>query len=98
MIRSIEFLMMKVKFLTGFERDISHLNDKVLSKIIIDCVEVFEKADNIRAIPNVKQLKGHPSAFRYRKGKYRIGFYLEDNIITFAACDTRDKIYRKFPK
>ena len=38
------------------------------------------KANNLTEIPNIKQLKGHSSAFRYRKGKYRIGFYLEDEI------------------
>ena len=90
--------MMKVKFLTGFEKDISQLHDKVLSRIILDCIDLFEKASQISAIPNIKQLKGHPSAYRYRKGKYRIGFYVKDDIITFAAFDTRDKIYRKFPK
>jgi mRNA interferase RelE/StbE len=90
--------MMKVKFLSAFEKELSQLRDKVLSRIILDSIELFEKADKISSIPNVKQLKGHPSAYRYRKGKYRIGFYLNEEIITFAAFDTRDKIYQKFPK
>ena len=89
---------MKVRFLSPFEKELSQLRDKVLSRIILDCIELFEKADKISSIPIVKQLKGHPSAYRYRKGKYRIGFYLNDETITFAAFDTRDKIYRKFPK
>ena len=89
---------MKVKFLSGFEKDLSQLRDKVLSGIILDCIVLFEKADKISSVPNVKQLKGHPYAYRYRKGKYRIGFYLKDETITFAAFDTRDKIYQKFPK
>lgn len=29
--------------------------------------------------------------------KYRIGFYFEDDTIVFAAFDTRDKIYHRFP-
>ena len=89
---------MRVKFLSGFEKDLSQLRDKVLSRIILDCIDLFEKADKISSIPKVKQLKGHPSAYRYRKGKYRVGFYFEDDTITLAAFDTRDKIYRKFPK
>jgi len=48
-------------------------------------------------VPNIKKLKGHPSAFRYRKGKYRIGFYLKNDTIEFAAFDNRGKIYNRFP-
>ena len=88
---------MKIAFLSGFEKDLAYTRDKILAKIILDYIDLFEKANKISDLPNVKQLKGHPSAFRYRKGKYRIGFYLEDNTIIFAAFDTRDKIYRRFP-
>ena len=89
---------MKIEFLSGFEKDLLHTRDKILAKIILDCIELFEKANNIGEVPNIKQLKGHSSAFRYRKGKYRIGFYLEDETIIFSAFDTRDKIYHRFPK
>ena len=88
---------MKVEFLSGFEKDLSLTRDKVLAKIILDCIEVFEKANKINDVPNIKKLKGHSSAFRYRKGKYRIGFYLEGETIVFAAFGTRDKIYHRFP-
>ena len=88
---------MKIEFLSGFEKDLAHTRDKILAKIIIDCIVLFEKANNLNEIPNIKQLKGHSSAFRYRKGKYRIGFYLDDGTIIFAAFDTRDKIYHRFP-
>jgi len=88
---------MKIAFLSGFEKDLSHTRDKILAQIILDCIDLFEKADKISDLPNIKQLKGHQSAFRYRKGKYRIGFYLEDETIVFAAFDTRDKIYHRFP-
>ena len=88
---------MKVDFLSGFEKDLSNTHDKRLAKMILDCIDLFEKVDKISEVPNIKRLKGHPSAFRYRKGKFRIGFYLEDGTIIFAAFDTRDKIYHRFP-
>jgi mRNA interferase RelE/StbE len=71
---------MKVKFLSGFEKDLSQTHDKVLAQLILDCIELFERVGTISEVPNVKRLKGHKSAYRYRKGKYRIGFYLEDEI------------------
>jgi mRNA interferase RelE/StbE len=88
---------MKIEFLAGFEKDLSRNRDKILAKIILDCINLFEKADKLSDLPNIKQLKGHTCAFRYRKGKYRIGFYLEDETIIFAAFDTREKIYPRFP-
>ncbi len=88
---------MNVEFLSGFEKDLSNIRDKVLAKAILECIELFENASRINDVPNIKKLKGHSSAFRYRKGKYRVGFYFEDETIVFAAFDTRDKIYNRFP-
>ena len=88
---------MKVEFLSGFQKDLSQTRDKILAGIILDFITLFEKAEKLSDVPNIKQLKGHPSAYRYRKGKYRIGFYLEENTIVFAAFDNRDKIYNRFP-
>jgi len=88
---------MKVEFLTGFEKDLARTNDKKLAKIVLDCIGIFEIANHLDEIPNLKKLKGHPTAYRYRKGKYRIGFYFEDETIIFAAFAPRDKIYRRFP-
>ena len=88
---------MKVEFLSGFEKDLSRTRDKKLAKIILDCIHLFETANKLDEISNIKKLKGHSSAYRYRKGKYRIGFYMEDNTIIFAAFAPRGKIYQKFP-
>jgi mRNA interferase RelE/StbE len=87
----------KVEFLPRFEKELALTRDKILAKIVMDCIDIFEKVSKINEVPNIKQLKGHPSAFRYRKGKYRVGFYVENESIIFAAFDTRDKIYRRFP-
>jgi len=57
---------------------------------------MFEKANSLNDLPNIKKLKGHPSAFSFRKGKYRIGFYMESEKVVFAAFDTREKIYQRF--
>ncbi|MFA5973329.1 MAG: hypothetical protein WC780_13345 [Lentimicrobiaceae bacterium] len=88
---------MKIEFLSGFEKDLALTHDKVLAKIIMECIDLFENADKISDVPNIKKLKGHSTAFRYRKGKYRIGFYVQLDTILFAAFDTRGKIYQRFP-
>ncbi|HKL32665.1 MAG TPA: type II toxin-antitoxin system RelE/ParE family toxin [Tangfeifania sp.] len=88
---------MNTEYLDGFEKELAKTRDKNLAKIILDCIQLFEDANNLNEIPNIKKMTGHPTAFRYRKGKYRIGFYYEDNTILFAAFAPRDKIYRNFP-
>jgi len=35
---------MKVEFLSGFEKDLSQTRDKILAKVIFDCIETIEKA------------------------------------------------------
>jgi len=88
---------MILEFLSGFEKDLSQTHDKKLAKVILDCIRLFEEANQLSEIPNVKKMIGHPKAYRYRKGKYRVGFYFENNIVTFAAFAPRNRIYRRFP-
>jgi mRNA interferase RelE/StbE len=88
---------MNVEFLSGFEKDLARTHDKILAKIVFDCIQIFEKSQSLDEIPNLKKLKGHSTAYRFRKGKYRIGFYFENETAIFAAFAPRDKIYRRFP-
>ena len=61
---------MKIEFLSGFEKDLSLTRDKVLAKIIVECIDLFEKANKITDVPNIKKLKGHSTAFRYHASMY----------------------------
>ena len=88
---------MEIEFLSGFEKDISRSKEKKLAKIILECIHLFESANDLSEIPNIKKLAGHATAYRYRKGKYRIGFYFEKDTVLFAAFLPRDKMYKKFP-
>ena len=88
---------MNILFLSGFEKDLAEIKDKKLAKIILECIQQFESAKSLDEIQNIKKLKGHSSAFRIRKGDYRIGFFLEGDTVVFAAFATRGKIYYKFP-
>jgi len=48
-------------------------------------------------INNLKKLKGEYNAYRIRIGDYRIGFFVEEDTITFARVLHRREFYRYFP-
>lgn len=51
----------------------------------------------LETIVGIKKLKGYKSYFRVRIGDYRIGLYLEKNIVVFSRVLHRKDIYKYFP-
>ena len=58
---------------------------------------MFESTDHLFEINNIKKLKGHAEAYRFRLGKYRIGFYYDGDKVEMERFVIRDKIYDVFP-
>ena len=88
---------MKFKIERSFEKEFIKLQDKFLSESILSAIENVSSAKNINEIKNLKKLAGHKSAYRIRSGNYRIGIFIENNIVIFAAFDHRRDIYKRFP-
>jgi len=42
---------MNIEFRSGFERDLSQTRDKKLAKIILDCIHLFEEANQQAIYP-----------------------------------------------
>jgi mRNA interferase RelE/StbE len=51
-----------------------------------------EKAASLSQIKNLKKLKGETKYFRIRIGDYRIGLYVENEIVEFTTVDHRKDI------
>jgi mRNA interferase RelE/StbE len=88
---------MRLLFTKDFEKEIRKLKNKVLARQIEDAVLNVKQAANIAAIRNLKKLKGHSNAYRIRAGEYRIGVYIDGNVVEFACFMNRKEIYRYFP-
>lgn len=88
---------MEVTFLRSFLNDIKKLNDKKLKTKIKEFLVELENAETIDEIPNIKKLKGFSTAYRWRTGDYRLGFYKEENKIELARFVKRNDIYKLFP-
>ncbi|MCC6683738.1 MAG: type II toxin-antitoxin system RelE/ParE family toxin [Bacteroidia bacterium] len=88
---------MKVVFTRDFERATGKLRDKKLAEVLLDTIENVKTATNPFQIRNLKKLKGHPCAYRIRAGNYRVGVFIENDEVLFAAFAHRKDIYNLFP-
>lgn len=82
--------------MSSFEKDLSKVPAPVRRKVA-DLVERIEKARSIRAISQVKKLHGPRPAYRVRIGNYRLGFFMEGDLVQMARLLDRKDIYRIFP-
>lgn len=88
---------MIVEFLSKFNKDLNKLKDNDVRASLLKTIENVESADNVTSIPNLKKLKGHKSAFRIKLGDYRIGIFVEGNVVEMARIVHRKDIYKVFP-
>ena len=89
---------MKPNYLPTFIKDLKSLKStssySAIKKLVFTDILAVQ---NLTEISNLKRLKGDYNAYRIRVGDYRIGFFLEDNTITFARVLHRREFYRYFP-
>ena len=88
---------MQVNFTKRFSKQLDTLHDEVLRVKLRTTVSMVMAASTIRDIPHLKKLKGHLSAYRIKLGDYRIGLFIEEDNVLFAAFEHRKDIYNKFP-
>ena len=88
---------MEVKFGKRFQKDIDIINDADIITAIHSVILEVEKAKDIRQIKIYKKLKKSKTAFAIRIGVYRMGIYIENNVVEFSRFLPRDKIYKFFP-
>lgn len=45
---------MDIVFLSGFQKDLARSKDKILAKIVHECIERFEEAEKLEDLSNIK--------------------------------------------
>jgi mRNA interferase RelE/StbE len=88
---------MEVVFLRSFVDDIKKINDKSLKAKIKDFILQLEKANTLNDVAGIIKMQGFSTAYRYRIGDYRIGFFKSENSIELARFVKRNDIYKVFP-
>lgn len=87
---------MEIKYNTSFFRDAKKSPFQIHSSLK-QVLEIIEQAASLKQIPDLKKLKGHKTAYRVKLNDYRICFYYENDILTFARFLPRKEVYRFFP-
>ena len=88
---------MIVAFLDKFNKDVDKLKDSKAKDALVKAISKVEQATSLHEIPNLKKLKGEKIAYRIRIGEYRIGLYIENNVVEFVRIVHRKDIYKVFP-
>jgi mRNA interferase RelE/StbE len=84
-------------FLGQFLRDLDKIKEKGMKDRVAEIIQQVENADSSGGIRNLKKLRGHSIAYRIKIGSYRIGLFIENDIVEFARFIHRKDIYKKFP-
>ncbi|MEI6815345.1 MAG: type II toxin-antitoxin system RelE/ParE family toxin [Bacteroidota bacterium] len=88
---------MESRFRGIFLKDISKIKDKKVQESIKEVIKNIEDADSIKEIKNLKKMKNCQDAFRIRINDYRIGIFIEGNVVEFNRILHRKEVYRYFP-
>jgi len=88
---------MRVEYLSKFFKDLDKIKSKKTKTSILYIISQVKSANSIKDIQNLKKLTGHKYAYRIRSGQYRIGLFIENNVVQFARVVHRKEIYRLFP-
>jgi mRNA interferase RelE/StbE len=87
---------MVVEISNAFGRDMRGIHRNYHQRVAQIIVEM-KAAENLRQIRNLEPCEGTSNAFRIRMGDYRIGIYVEDNIIKLKRIGKRGDFYNYFP-
>ncbi len=88
---------MKTGFLKQFIRDTEKLSVQSVRNEIIKVIKNVEDSASPAGIRGLKKLSGCKNAFRIKIGDYRIGIFIEHDIVEFARVVHRKDIYKVFP-
>ncbi len=68
-----------------------------MQKSVGKIIQSIKDAKKITDIPKIKKLAGAKNAYRIRIDDYRLGFYMDQQIVVLSRFLPRKDIYRYFP-
>ena len=87
---------MNTAFKTSFLKNVKK-SPVTLNRELENTIADLEKAGFLKEIINLKKLKGHDTAYRINLKQFRLCFYHDSDIVTFARFLPRKDVYKFFP-
>ncbi len=89
---------MKTEYLPSFIKDLKKLKKtSIYPEIRTLAFQTVSDCQNITEVKNLKKIKGHKNAYRIKVGDYRLGIFINNEIVTFSRVLHRKDVYRYFP-
>ena len=89
---------MEVRYRESFLRDLKKLKKlPIYEKIYALSFETLPLAGELREIPGVKAMQGHPHRYRIRVASYRVGIEIAGPVVEMVRVLDRREFYRYFP-
>lgn len=86
---------MKYRIHRQFQKDFKLL-PKPIQKQVKQFISKIEISETLSGLP-VRKMAGINDYYRWRTGKYRLGFSVEAGTVTFRRVLHRQQIYKRFP-
>ena len=89
---------MEVRYRESFLRDLKKLKKHIIyDKVFTLAFRTLPDADELRAVPGVKAMTGHPHRYRIRIASYRVGIEVDEGVVEMVRVLDRRDFYRYFP-
>lgn len=88
---------MNIEVTRKFQKQLEAINDYQLKNKVLSVIEAVIGAEDLVGFHNLKKLSGFKGCYRIRVGDYRMGIFIENQKVIFAAFDHRSDIYKYFP-
>ena len=88
---------MKTEFLKQFLKDADKLAVQSVRNEVIKAIKNVEDSSATTGIRGLKKLSGYKNVYRIKIGDYRIGIFIENDIVEFARVVHRKDVYKVFP-
>lgn len=89
---------MKIKFKKQFLKDLIKIPVEYRNKIERLAFNDIPEENSEQILKRLSKMKGYEGYYKIKVGDYRMGLYMEKNILEFQRVLHRKDIYRFFPQ
>ena len=88
---------MEVRYSKKFLKQLAGIPREIRIKIEGFVFSELSSASTIGEVGKIEKMQGYANCYKSRFGDYRVGFLLQDNVLTVKTVMHRREIYKFFP-